>query len=85
MCEFCAQHGEGKKWCLTMENYSKDLLDQKNRRKYSAEFLNGFHARAPKSMGQLDKIRNLRSLRDFGGFLEGYNKATVLFDHGKGI
>ncbi|MCA1900505.1 MAG: 4Fe-4S binding protein [Chloroflexi bacterium] len=57
MCEFCVQHGEGKKWYLTMENYSKDLLDQKNRRKYSAEFLNEFHVRTPKSMGQLEQIR----------------------------
>ena len=57
MCEFCTQHGEGKKWYLTMENYSRDLLDQKQRRKYSAEFLNGFHIRVPKSMKQLDQIR----------------------------
>jgi ferredoxin len=57
MCEFCIQHGEGKKWYLTMENYSIELLDQKNRRRYAAEFLNGFHTRVPKSLQQLDKIR----------------------------
>ncbi len=26
MCEFCTEHGEGKKWYLQMKNYSKDLL-----------------------------------------------------------
>lgn len=57
MCEFCTQHGEGKKWYLAMENYSIELLDQKNRRKYAAEFLNGFHTRVPRSIHQLDKIR----------------------------
>ena len=57
MCEFCTQHGEGKKWYLTMENYSIELLDQNDRRKYAAEFLNGFHTRVPESMKQLDQIR----------------------------
>ena len=57
MCEFCTQHGEGKKWYLAMENYSIELLDQSNRRKYAAEFLNGFHRRAHQSVQQLDKIR----------------------------
>lgn len=57
MCEFCIQHGEGKKWYLTMENYSIELLDQNDRRKYAAEFLNGFHTRVPSSIHQLDKIR----------------------------
>lgn len=57
MCEFCTQHGEGEKWYLTMENYSKDLLDQNQRRTYAADFLNGFDKRVPKSIKQLDKIR----------------------------
>jgi ferredoxin len=57
MCEFCTQHGEGKKWYLTMENYSIELLDQNDRRKYAAEFLNGFHTRVPHSIQQLDQIR----------------------------
>lgn len=26
MCEFCTEHGEGKKWYLEMKNYSKELL-----------------------------------------------------------
>jgi ferredoxin len=41
-----------------MENYSIELLNQNNRRQYAAEFLNGFHTRVPKSVQQLDKIRN---------------------------
>jgi Pyruvate/2-oxoacid:ferredoxin oxidoreductase delta subunit len=56
MCEFCTQHGEGQKWYLTMENYSRDLLDQKGRRKYAAEFLNGFHQRVPEGVRKLDMI-----------------------------
>ena len=57
MCEFCTQHGEGKKWYLAMENYSIELLEQKDRRRYAAEFLNGFHTRVPHSIRKLNKIR----------------------------
>ena len=28
MCEFCAEHGEGKKWYLQMKNYAKELLHE---------------------------------------------------------
>jgi len=28
MCEFCTEHGEGKKWYLLMENFSDELLHQ---------------------------------------------------------
>ena len=28
MCEFCTQHGEGKKWYLEMRNYSRELLHE---------------------------------------------------------
>ncbi len=28
MCEFCTEHGEGKKWYLQMKNYASELLHQ---------------------------------------------------------
>jgi ferredoxin len=33
MCEFCVQHGEGKKWYLEAKNYSQDLLSDARRQK----------------------------------------------------
>lgn len=63
MCEFCTQHGEGKKWYLAMENYSLELLDQQDRRRYAANFLNDFHTRVPRSMEQLDSIRKTPLMR----------------------
>jgi NAD-dependent dihydropyrimidine dehydrogenase PreA subunit len=33
MCEFCKEHGEGKKWYLQMKNYSKELFHEKLSRK----------------------------------------------------
>ena len=28
MCEFCTEHGEGKKWYLQMKNYADELLHE---------------------------------------------------------
>jgi hypothetical protein len=47
MCEFCTQHGEGKKWYLNMENYSRDLFEQDGRREYMTHFINTFEQRIP--------------------------------------
>ena len=39
MCEYCTEHGEGKKWYLQMKNYSDELLHQElsSRQKEIAE------------------------------------------------
>ncbi|MFH1647085.1 MAG: 4Fe-4S ferredoxin, partial [Chloroflexota bacterium] len=34
MCEFCHQHGEGKKWYLQAKNYSDDLLSDLRQRRF---------------------------------------------------
>ncbi|MBN2385374.1 MAG: 4Fe-4S binding protein [Anaerolineales bacterium] len=56
MCEFCTQHGEGKKWYLAMENYSRDLLDQDSRREYVAHFLNHFVEANGPGVRQLEAV-----------------------------
>ncbi len=42
MCEFCHSHGDGKKWYLKAENYSKELLNNLERRRYLEEFFPKF-------------------------------------------
>lgn len=39
MCQFCHQHGAGKKWYLQARNYSDDLLSDMNRRRYILDFI----------------------------------------------
>ena len=39
MCEFCLQHGEGKKWYLQAKNYADDLLSDLRRRRFIEKFL----------------------------------------------
>jgi ferredoxin len=38
MCDFCHQHGEGKKWYLDARNYSEDLLSDLRRRRFFEHF-----------------------------------------------
>ncbi len=38
MCDFCVQHGQGKKWYLEAKNYSQDLLSDARRRRFIAGF-----------------------------------------------
>ena len=54
MCEFCHQHGEGKKWYLQAKNYSEDLLSDLQRRHYIKSFLS-----RPEGMERSDRWLNL--------------------------
>ena len=38
MCEFCHQHGEGKKWYLNANNYAEDLMSDLRRRQFITRF-----------------------------------------------
>ena len=58
MCQFCAQHGDGKKWYLTMENYSRELLEQEQRIEYMLHFANGFEENVPKSLARMDWLKH---------------------------
>lgn len=39
MCQFCHQHGEGKKWYLNSANYAQDLMSDLDRRRYVLDFI----------------------------------------------
>ncbi len=54
MCEFCSQHGEGKKWYLTMRNYSRELWEQNKRKEFFEHFMARFEEHYGKAMVLLD-------------------------------
>jgi NAD-dependent dihydropyrimidine dehydrogenase PreA subunit len=76
MCEFCTQHGEGQKWYLNMENYSRDLLEQDNRREYMADFLNKFEQRIPTDLVQVDTFSRTPLSRLMGRILTSSQKRS---------
>ena len=56
MCEFCVQHGDGKKWYLAMQNYARELIEQDGRVAYMVEFANRFEERMPAALAQLEAV-----------------------------
>jgi len=65
MCQFCHEHGEGKKWYLQAKNYSDDLLSDTRRRK----FIEGM---ATSGSEELDKaVRGMEKLERLPGLIRG--------------
>ncbi|HUT32151.1 MAG TPA: 4Fe-4S binding protein [Planctomycetota bacterium] len=59
MCEFCTQHGEGKKWYLAMRNYSRELEAEAGRSEYREKFMACFEEEAAREVARLDAIRGI--------------------------
>jgi ferredoxin len=59
MCEFCAEHGEGKEWYLSMKNYSQELLTQDGRSDHIRSFFKDFESSVAQSLSMLDSIQAL--------------------------
>ena len=64
MCEFCAEHGEGKIWYLAMKNYGQELLSQGHRREHIAAFFKDFETSVAGSLAALDAIQALPFVPD---------------------
>jgi Pyruvate/2-oxoacid:ferredoxin oxidoreductase delta subunit len=58
MCEFCLQHGEGKKWYLQAKNYADDLLSDLRRRRFIETFLADPEALA-KEVHDIERLNQL--------------------------
>ncbi len=58
MCDFCHQHGEGKKWYLDARNYSEDMLSDLKRRRYIEEFFGSpdHLAKGDRALTKLDRL-----------------------------
>lgn len=56
MCEFCTQHGEGKKWYLNARNYSTELLNELQRRKFISHFYYQSIEKGNRSLSLLERI-----------------------------
>ncbi len=57
MCEFCVQHGDGKKWYLEASNYVADLTHDLERREYMLDFVQTFDDRMARNVKLLDAVK----------------------------
>jgi len=55
MCEFCHEHGEGKKWYLQAKNYSQELFNEE-RKRFIANFFEKIEENAVTGLVALDKL-----------------------------
>ena len=58
VCEFCVQHGEGKKWYLQAKNYAEDLLSDLRRRHFITDFF-GHPEHLGEDSKKADKLERL--------------------------
>jgi ferredoxin len=61
MCEFCMQHGEGKKWYLEAKNYGEDLLADAKRQGFFRKHLQGELPNAGDLQRQMEMLDNAPS------------------------
>jgi len=70
MCEFCIQHGEGKKWYLQAKNYAQDMLSDLRRRRFILDFF-GHPEHLSSDMDGLEKLQRAPA------FIQGLIKAAL--------
>ncbi len=56
MCEFCTQHGDGKKWYLEAKNYSDDLLSDIKRQNFIIDFFKETPTELPKALEEMERL-----------------------------
>ena len=59
MCQFCVEHGEGKRWYLEASNYAYDLDSDVRRREYVLDFISGFDSMRAKAITAGEVLRTL--------------------------
>jgi len=80
MCEFCAKHGDGKKWYLQARNYGEEMLDDMRRKRMIEHFFDEWMKPGAKSalsgLTQLD-----RAPRWLRGFIGGMTTRKMKREH----
>ncbi len=66
MCEFCTEHGEGKKWYENISNYTEEVFYQVSSKKELTKFLNRLYQSMVESVPKADRFkRNFPKIYDF--------------------
>lgn len=59
MCQFCAKHGDGKKWYLEAKNYACDLSSDLRRRNFIVDFCKDFDEDMTKAVSGMERLKSL--------------------------
>lgn len=77
MCQFCVEHGEGKKWYLQAKNFTEELY-QDAMNKGLVTFTETFEAEEPKNWGMIGMLIDADPSRRFFPDLEREASKTAL-------
>jgi ferredoxin len=92
MCEFCTEHGEGKKWYLQMKNYTDEMLHQeltsiqkeivsaKTRLEWNRRFWRGFVAPAFNGKSEIPRSEVFKSKTLAGDKIEHFGQVLPIED-----
>ncbi|MFB0502229.1 MAG: ATP-binding protein [Candidatus Bathyarchaeia archaeon] len=75
MCDWCKQHGDGKKWYLNIKNYSEDLLNDQAVSEAANAYFQNIESVTQRRMGPPD-VLNLENNDDFTQYVESMQKAV---------
>lgn len=59
MCEFCIQHGAGKKWYLAAKNYADELAASEGRELFITDFFKNYERNYRKNVRMTDMARKI--------------------------
>jgi Pyruvate/2-oxoacid:ferredoxin oxidoreductase delta subunit len=59
MCQFCVEHGEGKRWYLNAKNYAYDLESDVKRRDYVVHFVSDFADTRENAIRWMERLNRL--------------------------
>lgn len=64
MCQFCMQHGAGKKWYLSAQNYSEKLALSEGRESFIDNFFKNYERNYPRSIHLIDRAIKVPFIKD---------------------
>lgn len=65
MCEFCIQHGAGKKWYLAAKNYADELAASEGRKNFIHDFFKSYGRNYRKNVRMTDIARKIPFVREY--------------------
>jgi len=84
MCDWCQQHGDGKKWYLNIKNFSKEFLKDKA----VVEATNAFYQKTESALGMTPPLNvemlNLKNDEQFSQSVEGFKQGLSILSPHKG-
>lgn len=65
MCEFCVQHGAGKKWYLEAQNYAEKLAASEGRESFIKDFFKNYERNYRRNLYKIDIARKIPFVKEY--------------------